>query len=481
VSIRPDLTLGYDKLGLSLSQADLMEDAVAAFQKVVELDPTAVLTHHILVASLWILGRQDEALDHLRAAIAANPTESNLHRLLGRSLEYKGRYADALPHYRKAVALNPNDKPAQDLLRVLLVHLGQGDEARSTWRAALEAGPPRDDEWCGYTVFCLFLGEEDEYRRARRTLLSHFGASTDPQVAGQTAQACLLLPATEDELRRTVALAERAVAGDRSKYRWHNHHFLVAQGLAEYRQGRFDQAIAAMRGEVADVLGPASRLVLAMALHQSGRVAEGREALKAAVQGHDWRSDESTDQDNWVFHVLRREAEGMILPNLRAFLDGRYQPRDNDERLALLGVCQATNRALSLASLYADIFRADPHLAENLSAGHRYNAARAAAQVGFGLSKDSVGLGEPERKRWREQAREWLRADLAAWGKLLDGGPTKTRDQVRRAVPPWRSDPALSGLRESTELEKFSADERKDCLTLWHEVGVVLAQARSDR
>jgi serine/threonine-protein kinase len=481
VSIRPDLTLGYEKLGLSLFAADLLEDAVAAFQKVVELDPTAISAQPFLVFSLLRLGRLDEAVDHLRAAIGANPTESSLHRLLARTLEYKGRDADALACYRKAVALDPKDKGAQNLLRGLLVRLEQGDEARRTWRAALEAGPPRVDEWCGYTEFCLFLGQEDEYRRTRGTLLARFGASTDQHVAGRTARACLLLPATEDELRQAVALAARAVAGDPTKYRWQYHHFLFAQGLAKYRQGRFAQAITAMRGEVADVLGPASRLVLAMALHQSGRVAEGREALKAAVLGHDWRKDELNDQNNWVFHILRREAEGMMLPNLPAFLDGRYQPQDNDERLTLLGVCQATNRSLALARLYADIFRADPRLADNLSAGLRYNAARAAAQVGCGLSKDSAGLGELERKRWREQARKWLRADLAAWGKLLDGGLTKTRDQVRRSVTSWRSDPALSGLRESTELKKLSADERKDCLAWWHEVGVVLARTRGNR
>ena len=44
-------------------------------------------------------------------------------------------------------------------------------------------------------------------------------------------------------------------------------------------------------------------------------------------------------------------------------------------------------------------------------------------------------------------------------------------------VLPWRCDPALFGLRELSELEKLSADERKDCLALWREVGVVLARA----
>src|SRR5207253_11011881 len=136
------------------------------------------------------------------------------------------------------------------------------------------------------------------------------------------------------------------------------------------------RAIATMRGDAARVLGPAPRLVLALALHRSGQVAEARKTLAAAVLAHDWRASQVRDQDGWICHVLRREAEGMILPNLPAFLDGKYQPQDNDERLALLGVCQFTNRTRTSARLYADAFVAAPRLAEDLGAGHRYNAAR---------------------------------------------------------------------------------------------------------
>src|SRR5262249_40932283 len=184
----------------------------------------------------------DEAITRLRAAIAANPAESSLPFTLGRMQEFKGRYADALPHYRKALALNPNDIAAQGCLRALLVRLGQGDEARATWQAARAAGPSSKEDWCAYTGFCLFNGQEDESRRARRTLLAHFGASTDPLVAGRTARACLLQPASEDELRQAVALAERAAAGDRSKDSWDSAGVPFAQGLAEYRQRRLARA-----------------------------------------------------------------------------------------------------------------------------------------------------------------------------------------------------------------------------------------------
>lgn len=166
----------------------------------------------------------------------------------------------------------------------------------------------------------------------------------------------------------------------------------------------------------------------------------------------------------------------MILPELPAFLEGTHHPRDNDERLSLLGVCQFTDRPVASARLYADAFAADPRLAEDLRAGHRYNATRAAALAGCGRGSDAAGLGEPERRPWRHQARQWLRADLAALSKMLDIDPVTARDPVRTTLSRWRGEPDLAGLREPAELDKLSADERKDCLSLWDEVGALIAR-----
>src|SRR5262249_2311047 len=188
---------------------------------------------------------------------------------------------------------------------------------------------------------------------------------------------------------------------------------------------------------------------------------------------HDGRAGELPREDEWVCHVLGREAEGMILQNLPAFREGKYHPQGNDERLALLGVCQFTNRTLALARLYADAFAADPGLAEDVGTGHRYNAARAAALAGCGRGADATGLREGEGKRWRDQARRWLRADLAAWGKALDSAPA-AGDRARGTLAHWLGDPGLAGLRDPAELDKLPADERKDCLALWGEVAKVL-------
>src|SRR5262249_55249678 len=154
--------------------------------------------------------------------------------------------------------------------------------------------------------------------------------------------------------------------------------------------------------------------------------------------------------------------------------DGEYQPKDNPERLASLGACQFTNRTRAMARLYADAFAVSPQLADDLGAGHRYNAACAAARAGCGHGEDAPGVGEAEGKQWRNQARQWLRAELAARVRSLDADPTAARLGVREALTRWQKEPDLAGLREPGELNKLPPDERKDCPALWDEVAKVL-------
>jgi serine/threonine-protein kinase len=474
VSLRPRTALGRFKLGTALEATGQWEEAAAQFRRAVEIDPTSLFSQYHLAIALTQLGRHDEAVDRLEAAVRVNPNSAGLHAFLGHRLEVQGRHAEALMRFRQAIALDPNDALARIGLRSTLVQLGRGEAARVTWREALEADPPGHDAWYGYAEFCLFLGQEEEYRRARQALLRRFGTTTDPHVAERTATACLLRPAAGDELRQAAELAGRATAVEPSKYRLADPRFLFALGLAEYRQGRLDRVVSAMRGDVALMPGPAPRLVLAMALYRSGRSAEAREALAAAVLSHDWSANRARFPNDWSLHALRREAEGMILPDLPAFLDGSHEPRDVDERSALLGVCQFTNRTRACARLYSEMFAVAPRLAEDQRAGHRYRAARVAALAGSGRGEDAAGLDEEERTRLRDQARRWLRADLAAWNEASASTPA-ARD-ARQTLADWQADPAFVGVRGAGDLGRLSDEERQEWLALWRDVESLLSR-----
>jgi serine/threonine-protein kinase len=111
----------------------------------------------------------------------------------------------------------------------------------------------------------------------------------------------------------------------------------------------------------------------------------------------------------------------------------------------------------------------------------RYPAARCAALAGCGLGEDGAKLGEAERARWRRQARAWLRADLAVWAKTLDGGSRAARVLLRKMLAHWQVEPDLAGLREPSAMDKWSKDERKECLALWQAVGNLLRRAREGK
>jgi serine/threonine-protein kinase len=359
----------------------------------------------------------------------------------------------------------------------VLMRLGRLEAAKVAWKKLLEANPPDHGIRHGYAELCLFLGDEDEYRHERRYLLGRFGDTTDPYVAERVSRACLIRPAPEDELRLAVVVATRAVArtpGDQGA----NPYFVFARGLAQYRQGQFDLAIAAMRGDASPVLGPAPGIVVAMALHQKGETNLARRAFASAVLSYDWRANQVLDQHACVAHLLRREAEAMILPNLRRFLDEKYRPQDNDERLAFLAICQFSNRTSRAAQLYAEAFAAEPKLAEDLRPGHRYKAARAAALAGCGIDQDSSKLRQSERSEWRRQALAWLRADLAECTKWLKSAPGSARDHVRNLLSSWKTEPDLAGLRDRTALVKLSTDEQNACAALWLSVEALLARAQ---
>ncbi len=113
-------------------------------------------------------------------------------------------------------------------------------------------------------------------------------------------------------------------------------------------------------------------------------------------------------------------------------------------------------------------------MADDVDAGHRYNAACVAALAGCGRGEDGAKLSAEEQARWRKQARAWLRADLTAWSAKLESDRPRFRDLIRQKLAHWRTDPDLEGLRQPGALEKLSADERADSLALWEEIGGLL-------
>jgi eukaryotic-like serine/threonine-protein kinase len=476
---RPQDAVGYCAVGDALRLQHLPSEAAEYYQKALRLDPRYARAYGVLGLASQEQGQVDEAIKLYQHAVELDPDYAWAHSDLANALRGKGQFDEAYEHSRLALRLDPMNVEARKCLTCVLFRKERGPEALADWRQALAAHNPSEPEvWNGFAELCLFLGHEEEYRRVRRDLLARFGETPSPYYAEPLGRCCLLLPGTEDELQQAVALADRAVAAKDTTPVWIYRYFLFAKSLAEYRQGHFASAITMLKGDAGKVMGPSPKLIVAMAQFRQGKQKQARKTLAAAISSADWSAPQAEKRDVWINHILRREAEALILPNLTAFLQGTYCPRDNDERLALLGVCQFQGLNSAAAQLYADAFATDSTLADNLAAEHRYRAARFAARVGCGLSKDGVKVDDAERTRWRKQAREWLKADLASRAMTLVDGSEAVHHQVEKMLMRWQSDPDLAGVREASALEKLSVDEREGAQALWKEVTAVLQRAQ---
>jgi hypothetical protein len=118
-------------------------------------------------------------------------------------------------------------------------------------------------------------------------------------------------------------------------------------------------------------------------------------------------------------------------------------------------------------------------LAEDLKAGNRYDAACAAARAGCGQGAEATPLSDTEKARWRRQALDWLRADLALWEKQLGGDLPPGRAEALKALRHWRQDPDLAGVRDESALAQLPEAERPAWRKLWAEVEALLAKAGS--
>jgi hypothetical protein len=202
-----------------------------------------------------------------------------------------------------------------------------------------------------------------------------------------------------------------------------------------------------------------------------------REALEEYRKGHelgskrpDWRYPSA----EWVRQAERLAALEARLP---AVIRGADKPKDGAEGLVLADMAYEAGRYGASTRLYADAFRTDPKLAEDMRSGHRYDAACAAALAVASRGEDKL-TDEAEKARWRKQAVAWLRADLAHWVQQAEGGKAESKGLIVRTLGHWKQDSDLAGLRDAAALKALPEEEQQACRALWAEVDAVLRKAQ---
>ena len=125
--------------GLDLEETGApIEDAIDAYRKVLELNPSAAGALVNLGTIYYRQRRFAEAERYYADAIKADPEYALAQFNLGNLYDEQGRVGEALEHYRQALALNPNYADAHFNLALLCERMGDALKAVHHWKAYLK-------------------------------------------------------------------------------------------------------------------------------------------------------------------------------------------------------------------------------------------------------------------------------------------------------------------------------------------------------
>jgi serine/threonine protein kinase/WD40 repeat protein/Flp pilus assembly protein TadD len=285
----------------------------------------------------------DRAAEFFAQAAAAAPEDADVWLEAAHELTRMGHWGSAAKHYLRAIELQPDDpgiaapraatslelarspqvfdfavklRPNDPLLwsgrARYHVERGEWKEAADDFARAVELTDPNERSY-ELAAVLLVAGDEAGYRKAVARLVERAGGSDDPFLAYVLARACAVSPKSGIDPARAIAWGERAVAGQS------NGWYLHALGLALYRKGDHEAALARLNESVkTDWVPVLNWLALALVHHRLGHADEARKYLDRATEFMDKRpparpftaAQLSTDVEEAL--LIRREADELI-------------------------------------------------------------------------------------------------------------------------------------------------------------------------
>jgi Flp pilus assembly protein TadD len=418
----------------------------------------------LLCHALANAGRLEEVEELVREMIRRHPDHPALNLYLG-IVEFQRRnHGAAEAAFRKAVELDPGYAEAHNNLGCALSARGEHAAAEAACRAAIGLRP-------GYAVAYVNLGialqEQRKYAAAGDAFRKAAELKPEYSEAHNNLGNVLVrqgkFAAAEAAYRRAIELKPPEPA-----------RVYVNLSRALVGQQRPGAAEAAFRKAV--TLRPEfglARYHLGVALMQQARFAAAADSFDKAGDTLPAKHPRREQARQLLQKCQRYAALDARLPTV---LRGDEKPADAAEQLEFARLCVVKKQYAAAARFSRDAFDADPKLAED-SSGARYDAACAAALAGSGRGEGADKLDVQERARWRRQALDWLRQELARWDKALGNGNAQAKTQVRQTMRHWQSDGDLAGVRAGDALARLPDEEREQWEKLWSDVDALLQRA----
>jgi tetratricopeptide (TPR) repeat protein len=275
-----------------------------------------------------------EALLRLQAATALKSSEKSPEKIsepvlrLAGFLQTRRKYAEAervLNEVLTPAALSqPKSAALQSKLADLHARTGRWKEAAADFSRLIEFEPANHLYYHALAALLATSGDQGSYRGICKKIRDRFGGTTDnPNIADRMAKACLILPALGRDISTENRLADVAVRVGKTPR--DEPYFQFCKGLAEYRQGNFENVEDWMRKSLMGtnswdhIRQVEAYMVLAMAQCQLKRLSDARDSLSkgSEIARDNLPTLESGDiGEGWIdwliAQALMREAKALI-------------------------------------------------------------------------------------------------------------------------------------------------------------------------
>jgi Flp pilus assembly protein TadD len=426
IRLQPDYPNAYNNLGNALAGQRRYPEAETALREAIRLKADYYEALFTLGPVLHQQGRFKEAEGPCRKAIALQPKYARAHNNLGIALAGQRRYPEAEVALREAIRLKPDSPAGHGNLGIALAGQRRYPEAEAAFREAIRLQPNNGP---AYSDLGEALAGQGRFKEAEEVCCEAIHLQPDHPPAHFNFGACLAKQARFTEAEAAL----REVLRLRPNYP--EAHCNLGHTLRS--QGRFADALASLRRG-----------------HELGMQTPG------------WRYPSA----DWVRQCERLLELDGALPKVLA---GMAEPADAGHlvELARFGTHQK-GRFAEVAGLFERCFARHPGWAAGRPGLYpRYLAAATAARA-------ARGEGREAGRRWREQAREWLRSELTAWEALAKRGAPKELEELRKQVNYWLKDGWLSSVRDKDALAELPDAERQAWGQLWDDVAALLERAQ---
>jgi tetratricopeptide (TPR) repeat protein len=454
-------------LASTLRSLKAVEPAIALLRAIVGRHPDDVSVNYELAAALTELRPPalEEAVRYYTVARSLRPEAAHQ---LGHLLVEIGRGDEALAVFADLAARRPDDVHYMVCYGRCLQDLGSPEAAAVLDRAVAAASAMRKTNFAGaHSTLAEALAQQGkldaaiaEYRAAIR--LDPGLRDAHLNLGNALMKQEKLDEAVAEYLTAVRLLPDVAVA-----------HYNLGNALMKLK--KFDEAVAEYRTAIR--LQPSyaeAHCNLAQVLSRQGDFAGSLDMYR---KGHELGSKRAAwryPSARWVADAERSLALAKRLP---AVLRGEDRPNDGAEQRTFAQMAYDRKRFTVAARLWAEALSVDPKLADDRDAWLRYNAACAAALAACGQGRDDPKPDEATRTKLRSQALAWLKAELTAWSRLLDGGDSKARAGVANTLRHWKGDIDLAGVRDPDALARLPEGERAAWRTLWADVEALLKRS----